>query len=210
MADRHLTAGVIACAMSMTGIAAQEQRGTPTEQQRGTPTEQRSTPTAGASNAQTFINEMTVAGKAEVELGNLATQRAQNADVKAFGQMMVKDHTRANTELTQIAKQLNITPAAQLDMKHRELVDRLSKLKGADFDREYMTAMVMGHEEVSAKLRTMSEGSGTSTTSTSTARAGQSVGTTGSDAALKQWASKTLPTVQTHLERAKQIQEKVR
>ena len=77
-------------------------------------------------------------------------------DVKAFGQMMVKDHTRANTEVTQIAKQLNVTPPTHLDMKHRELIDRLSKLKGAEFDREYVTAMVMGHEEVSAKLRAIS------------------------------------------------------
>ena len=195
--------------MSVTVMAAQEQRGTPTEQQRGTPTEQRGTATAGATSAQTFINEMAVAGKAEVELGNLANQRAQTADVKAFGQMMVKDHTRAGMELTQIAKQLNVTPPTQLDTKHRELVDRLSKLKGAEFDREYMTAMVMGHEEVSAKLRTMSGESATSTSSTSAARGAQSVGTSGSDAALKQWASKTLPTVQMHLERAKQIKEKV-
>ena len=69
-------------------------------------------------------------------------------------------------------------------MKHRELVDRLSKLKGADFDREYVNAMVPGHEEVAAKLKTMA---GEASTSTSADRGGQSVGTTGSDAALKQW-----------------------
>ena len=208
MINKYLVAGGLALAVSATAIAAQEQPRTPVEQ-RGTPTDQRNVTPAGASSAQTFINEMAVAGKAEVELGNLAAQRAQNADVKAFGQMMVKDHTRANTELTRIAKQLNVTPPAQLDTTHRELIDRLSKLKGAEFDREYMTAMVMGHEDVSAKLRNMSGDTSPSTTSTSAARGAQSVGTTGSDAALKQWATKTLPTVQTHLERAKQIQQKV-
>ena len=198
MIDRHLVAGALACAMTAAVMAAQGQRGTST---------------AVATNNQTFINEMAVAGKAEVELGNLAAQRAQNSDVKAFGQMMVKDHTQANTELTQIAKQMNVTPPAQLDMKHRELVDRLSKLKGAEFDREYMNAMVMGHEEVSAKLRTMSGDTATATstsTSSTTTKGAQSVGTSGSDAALKQWAGKTLPTVQQHLERAKEIQQKVK
>jgi putative membrane protein len=192
MTNRHFAAVMVAFAMTATSIHAQGQRGTST---------------AVATNAETFINQMAVAGKAEVELGNLATQRAQNADVKAFGQMMVKDHTQANTELIRIAKQMNVAPPTQLDMKHRELVDRLSKLTGADFDREYMTAMVMGHEEVSAKLRTMSA---ETSTSTSTGRSGQSVGTTGSDAALKQWAGKTLPTVQQHLERAKQLEQKVK
>ena len=98
--------------------------------------------------------------------------------------MVVKDHTRANTEVTQIAKQLNVTPPTQLDMKHRELIDRLSKLKGAEFGREYVTAMVMGHEEVSAKLRAISGDRNVDDVD----RDGQrfAVGTTGSNAALKQ------------------------
>ena len=198
MSDRNLVAGALAFAMAVTVTYAQAQRDIPTAQ--------RDTSPAATTNAQTFVNEMAIAGMAEVELGNMASQRAQNADVKAFGQMMVKDHTRANTELIQIAKQMNVTPPKQLDTKHRELVDRLSKLKGAEFDREYMNAMVPGHEEVAAKLKTMA---GEVSTSTATGRGAQSVGTSGSDAALKQWASQALPTVQQHLERAKQIQQKV-
>ena len=122
--------------------------------------------------------------------------------------MVVKDHTRANTEVTQIAKQLNVTPPTQLDMKHRELIDRLSKLKGAEFGREYVTAMVMGHEEVSAKLRAISGDRNVDDVD----RDGQrfAVGTTGSNAALKQWAGKTLPTVQMHRDRGKELQQKVR
>ena len=189
MTDKHLVGGALAFAMAVTFVYAQGQQ---------------ETATPAPVNAQSFINDLAIAGMTEIELGNLATQRAQNADVKAFGQMMVKDHTRSNTELIQIAKQMKVTPPAVLDMKHRELVDRLSKLKGADFDREYMNAMVPGHEEVAAKLRTI--GGEPSTT----ARGAQSVGTSGSDAALKKWASQALPTVQKHLERAKQLQQKVR
>lgn len=62
MIDRHLVAGALALAVSVTVMAAQDERGTPTEQ--------RNTMTAG-------INEMAVAGNAEVELGNLAAQRAE-------------------------------------------------------------------------------------------------------------------------------------
>ena len=108
---------------------------------------------AARPDAREFINQMTVAGLAEVELGMLASERGTNPDVKAFGQMMVKDHSQANKELASIAAQLNVQPPKELDPKHRELANKLSKLQNAGFDREYMTAMVQGHEEVLKQLR---------------------------------------------------------
>jgi len=100
---------------------------------------------------------MTIANLAEVQLGKMASEKASNSDVKAFGQMMVQDHTQANNELKQIASQLKVQPTTQLDQKHKDLSDKLSKLNGAAFDREYINAMVMGHEEVLGKLRGRAE-----------------------------------------------------
>ncbi len=105
------------------------------------------------SDAQGFVNDMTIANLAEVQLGKMASEKASNADVKMFGQMMVKDHTQANNELKKIASQLKVEPPAQIDQKHKDLSDKLSKLSGAEFDREYINAMVMGHQEVLGKLR---------------------------------------------------------
>ena len=96
---------------------------------------------------------MTIAGLTEVQLGKIATERAASADVKAFGQMMVKDHSQAGDELKQVASQLRIQPTTQLDQKHKDLVDKLSKLQGAEFDREYINAMAQGHQEVLGKVR---------------------------------------------------------
>jgi predicted outer membrane protein len=104
-----------------------------------------------------FVKEMAIAGMTEVELGKLATERAQSAGVKEFGQMMVKDQTQAGAEPARAAAQLNVPMPKQLDQKHCDLVDRLSKLTSAAFDREYMNAMVPGHEEVAAKLRAKTE-----------------------------------------------------
>ena len=192
MSHRGLLANGLAFVMAITVVHGQAQRGT-------------SNSTSG--DARTFINEMAIAGMAEVQLGKLATARAQSAGVKEFGQMMVKDHTQANTELARVAKQLNIPVPTQLDQKHREIVERLSKLSGAAFDREYMTVMVPGHEEVAAKLRTKAGSQGAAD-----ARGSQSVGTSGpqSAEALTQWAAKALPTVQLHLQRAKDIQQQVK
>lgn len=175
------------------------------------------------SGSNEFVNQMAIAGMAEVHLGKMAAAQAASPDVKAFGQMMVKDHSQANTELTRIATQLGITPPKALDAKHKELADKLSKLKGAEFDREYMTAMVEGHEEVAGKLRARADMKLTSAqppageTPPAGAPRGDpksgaaSVGTTGKgEQALTQWAAKTLPAVQKHLERARELKDKIK
>lgn len=154
---------------------------------------------AGRSDSHEFIQKMAVGGLSEVQLGKLATQHAASAEVKEFGQMMVKDHTQANNELKQVALQLKVQLPKELDQEHQQLADRLSKLKGAEFDREYMDAMVKDHKEDVSELRAR-------------AGRGQAVGTTGGDKseqALTQWAAKTLPVIEKHLERAEQINEKL-
>lgn len=143
------------------------------------------------NSAGDFISEMTIAGMAEVELGRLAITRAQSADVKAFGEMMVTDHTKAGMELSRIASQMNIEQPKELDQKHKDLSAGLRALMGAAFDREYMNAMVAGHEEVESTLRVRV-----------TAPQGEH--------ALIDWATKTLPTVQQHLAKARDLQMQVK
>jgi putative membrane protein len=191
---------------------------------------------AARADAQAFVNDMTIAGLAEVQLGKIATERAANADVKAFGQMMVDDHTEAGNELKQVAMQLKLQQPAQLEQKHKDLVDKLSKLQGAEFDREYMNAMVQGHQEVLGKLRARVEikvpapgaaasehpvgehplsstarGQGTETSKPPAQNpgVGDTTGRGHGEHALTQWAAMALPTVQKHLDRARELQQKV-
>jgi len=176
--------------------------------------------TATSAATRTFVHDMAVAGNAEVQLGQLAEQHAANGDVKAFGEMMVKDHTKANDELKPIAQKLGVTLPTELDAKHKALYDKLSKLQGAAFDREYMNAMVQGHTEVLAKLkahtgatsRTTSMPSSSSTPAGASAQQSVSGGgsASGSDQELTSWARTVEPTVQTHLDRAKEVQQKVK
>jgi putative membrane protein len=159
-----------------------------------------------------FVNDMAVAGLAEVQLGKLAELKASSPDVKAFGQMMVRDHSQPNAELKRIASQIGVTPPADLDAKHKDLLDRLAKLEGAEFDREYINAMVQGHE-VLTKLKSRAERRMTSTQPGAAApkSGAESVGTAGKgEQALNQWAAKTLPVVQKHLERAQVLQKKLK
>jgi predicted outer membrane protein len=86
--------------------------------------------------------------------------------------------------------------------------DRLSQLRGAEFDREYMKAMVEGHEKVKSMLTDRAK---SDRGAVSRNRATGTTGTTGDstqlDTAVNQWASKSLPTVEQHLEKAKQIRD---
>jgi len=181
------TSATIAFVLALSGVYQAQNPPAPSTPPNPRPPAQ-SAPQAKATDARSFVDQMTAAGLAEVELGKLATQRASNQDVKAFGEMMVKDHTQANKELASAAAQVNVQPPAQTDQKHRDLIAKLSKLQGAEFDREYMAAMVEGHQDVAASLE-----------------AAKSM----SNHALMEWATKTLPAVQRHLERAKQIRDKL-
>ncbi|HYR28423.1 MAG TPA: DUF4142 domain-containing protein, partial [Thermoanaerobaculia bacterium] len=92
-----------------------------------------------------WISQAGMAGLAEVQMGNLALQKAQNADVKAFAQRMVTDHTKANEELVQLTTAKGLALPTQLDGEPKAGLDHLMSLSGAEFDKAYMEHMVADH-----------------------------------------------------------------
>jgi putative membrane protein len=139
------------------GSAQTPAPGSQTSPRPGSPGTQTSAPSgstsASALDNRSFVEKMTIVNLAEVQLGRMAEKQGQDEDVKEFGRQMVKDHQAANENLQQIATKLSLKGAMELDAKHKELADKLSKLQGAAFDREYIAAMVQGHEEVRSILR---------------------------------------------------------
>ena len=125
-----------------------------------------------------FVKEAAAGGLAEVELGKLAQQNAQDDQVKRFGARMVQDHGNANAELTALASGKGVTLPQQLDAKHAQLRDRLARLKGAEFDRAYMRDMVRDHDADMKALRREAQ--------------------TGTDPDIKPFAQKTLTVVEQH------------
>lgn len=136
-----------------------------------------------------FMVGATMMNLAEISAGRLAEQRSQTEAVRMFGQQMVKDHSQANAELAQMARQKGVAMPAQSDEAHSMLVEHLGKLQAADFDLEYVTHMVGGHAKAVALFEAKSKSA--------------------KDADLKQWAAKTLPHLKHHLEMAKELQQKL-
>ena len=132
-----------------------------------------------------FIAKAGMGGLAEVQMGNLATTKASNAAVKAFGQRMVTDHSKANEELKTLATAKGVGLPTELDSEHKGALDHLASLSGAEFDKAYMDHMVQDHEKDTAEFEKAS--------------------TDAQDAELKSWAGKTLPTLQDHLKQAKSV-----
>ena len=112
--------------------------------------------TSGAANVSNgdrdFIRDLAIANMAEVELGKLALQRAANAEVKKFAQMMIDDHTKAGDDLKGVASRHNIEIPVELDDDHRGVHEKLASRQGADFDRAYMEEMIEAHDDALEKL----------------------------------------------------------
>lgn len=172
-----------------------------------------------------FVHDAAVVNMAEIELGKLATQRAANSEVKKFGQMMIDDHTKAFDSLKSVASRHYIDVASQPDDKHAKLHDKLSKLQGADFDREYMDAMVDGHQDFADRLESRVDKAKLAEWKAEIAdrAAGRRVEERGQTIAilpeksdnavtmsLNQWAADTYPTVITHLDAAKVLDTAVK
>jgi putative membrane protein len=167
----------------------QPQEGRQVEQQRQGQQQTKQAAGALSRSDRDFATKAAQDGMAEVALGELATRQASNEEVKQFAQRMVRDHSKANDELKELASRKGITLPSEVQGKQKALQDRLGKLSGADFDREYMRAMVKDHDSAVALFEKESR--------------------TGGDPELKAWAEKTLPTLREHQTMARELAVKV-
>lgn len=143
---------------------------------------QASAPSVSAADRK-FFAAAAEGGMSEVELGRMAAARGSNADVKAFGQHMVDDHTKVNASLKSLAAKKGVTLPSDVGAENRKLAESLSKLSGSVFDQAYMKAMVQDHVEDVAEFKKQS--------------------TAANDTDLRAFAAKNLPTLKHHLEMAR-------
>ena len=93
-----------------------------------------------------FIFDAASSNLLEVRLGQLAQSKATNAAVKQFGQQMVTDHTNLQNQLTATVSKSGTRFQPGMNDDDEKEFERLEDLSGADFDREYMTAMIQHHQ----------------------------------------------------------------
>ncbi|MBB4600548.1 putative membrane protein [Hymenobacter luteus] len=125
----------------------------------------------------------------EIQMGQLATQKSTNADVKRFGQMMVDHHTKATQELQTLATPLGVTLPQTMMPVHQAMADKLMNKSGKAFDEDYMDAMETAHQMDIAMFEVKSKAAETPT--------------------VKAFATKTLPMLRSHEKMANEIEKKV-
>ncbi|MCC2961222.1 DUF4142 domain-containing protein [Massilia sp. IC2-278] len=131
------------------------------------------------------IMDMAMVNMAEVEMGKLAQSKSQNPEVKTFAQQMIDDHTKGLQEVQAVAQAKGVTLPTELDAKHKAMSEKLAKLNGEAFDREYMkVGGVASHKEALALLKKNQKSA--------------------KDADVKGLAAKMQPTVEQHLKAAQQ------
>ncbi|WP_019948242.1 DUF4142 domain-containing protein [Hymenobacter aerophilus] len=132
-----------------------------------------------------FMKMVATGGHNEMGLSKLAMDKGVSGATKDFASMMVTDHTKAGNELEPIAKSKNVMLSTEMDAEHMALKAEMEKLSGDQFAQKYAQQMVTDHQK--------------------TVDAFQSEIQNGTDADVKAFATKVLPTIQEHLEMAKKL-----
>ena len=100
-----------------------------------------------AKATEQFIREAAMGDMVEVQMGQLGERMATSPEVKEFARRMQQDHSAHLEKVRGLAAAHNVALPAELDRKHHNDVEKFSKMKGAEFDRQYMNHMVKDHQE---------------------------------------------------------------
>ncbi len=140
--------------------------------------------------ATKFLTDSIRSNIAEMRMGELALQRGRSKDVREFAETLVSDHTMGLQKTAALARMAGVTPPTESTADAIKKHEAMSKLSGEEFDREFVSHMVMSHQQGIAKY-------------TEAAR-------DGGNPEVAELANDTLPTLQKHLETAQSLETNFR
>ena len=140
-------------------------------------------------NDADFVTVASLANQAEIDAAKAALAKTTNDDVKNFAQHMIDDHTAAGAELKALADGKGWQVSDRSDIKHMLALKEMNKMNGPDFDKAYSSQQVADHQDAVALFKLAADKA--------------------SDADLKAFASKEVPTFETHLKMAQDLENKV-
>lgn len=149
---------------------------------------------APAMNDTTILGTLDALNAADSSAGSVAAKKGTNAQVRSFGNRMMRDHHKLRADGQALAKKLNITPSLPpgdtLQQSASKWMDSLNALpKGAAFDTAYINHEVAAHQAVVQTL--------------------QSAQGAAQDSSLKKAITQAIPLIQAHLTEAQSIQSKL-
>jgi len=135
-----------------------------------------------APKTEDFIKEAAMSDILEIESSKIAQDKG-DAEEKTFAGQMIADHTKTSNELKgMVSGDMKATIPASLDDSSQKKLGKLRDAKPQDFPSEYDPMQVGAHKDAVSLFERYAKG--------------------GEDPKLKDWAGKTLPTLQHHLKMA--------
>jgi len=143
-----------------------------------------------APTTQDFVSEAARSGQFEIQSSELAKTKASDPGTKSFADEMIADHRKADAALKDLvkSKNINVTIPTDLSSSQQSDLDQLKRLSGADFDRQYRDDQYNGHKEAVSLFQRYAKG--------------------GDNPDLKKWAEQTAPTLEHHLQMARDLDNK--
>jgi putative membrane protein len=142
-----------------------------------------------ASKTQDFVTIAAQSDMLEIQSSKLALQKSDSDKTKTFAQHMIDDHTATSTELKGLVSSGKVqadAPSA-LDKAHQAKLDKLTKLQGKDFTKQYDDMQVSAHKDAVSLFERYAKD--------------------GDNADLKDFAGKTLPKLKEHLTMAQDLKK---
>jgi putative membrane protein len=140
---------------------------------------------------QAFVTQASSSNLFEIAAGNLAVQKSTNANITAFGNHMISDHSKTATEMSALASQKGWAVSTSMAAKEQANYNALAALSGTAFDRQFAMMMVTSHQETVALFEDAASDNGVP------------------DGDLRGYASGKLPTLRDHLKDAQTLQTQV-
>ena len=149
-------------------------------------------PAAPPNDAQ-IAQIVLTANTVDVDYGKLAVKTTKNAEVKAFAETMIRDHTAVNEKAAVLAKKINLTPEESATSKSLKadgdkMLAKLKGMSGAEFDKAYVDNEVSYHDSVIGAIE-------------------KTLIPNAKNAELKGLLESGMPIFKSHLEHAKQLQK---
>ena len=146
---------------------------------------------AQAPSTEDFAKSVAISDMFEIQSGQLASEKAQNGDVRSFGKQMVADHTKTSDQLKNLIedKDVKVELPGKPDAEHQTNLDKLNGLSGNQFDKEFVRMQIDAHQKAIALF--------------------EGYAAAGENNDLKSWAKDTLPTLKQHLEHAQKLKTSV-
>jgi putative membrane protein len=162
----------------------------PSSQAAPAPTAPAAQPAGSSANATPsaadFVKQAAISGIFEIQSSELALHKHVRPD-RTFAHDMIRDHSRIAAQLKHLVRSnhINAKMPTKLDDQHQKMLDQLRGETGATFDKDYDQMQKQGHEQAVSLFKSYAQN--------------------GDNPALKNWAAKTLPTLEEHLSMADKL-----